>query len=228
MWSSHSHFCFGDMNSYSRIWKVEDHEVPHKCNYQINQTTDTMKYIEVYEIPNKSASQINQTTDTMKYIEVYEMPNKSASQIKQTIDTMKHIEVYEMPNISASQINQTIDPLEHKFILQCNTKLLSDEIIQDSLISQKEFALFLKEFSISIGNPRSYTSYYELNVPLQLDFVWAICPTSLGNDEKRLCLHSLLLNNVKNEFGLTVSDDRIETVKQTIEDLCANSWSHYS
>lgn len=153
---------------------------------------------------------------------------KYNSQIIQTKDTMKHIEVYEVPNKSASQINQTIDHLEHEFILQCNTKLLSDETIQDSLISQKDFALFLKEFSISIGDPRSYTSYYELNVPLQLDFVWAICPTSLGNDEKRSCLHSLLLNNVGNEFGLTVSDDKIETVKQTIENLCANSWSHYS
>jgi len=127
------------------------------------------------------------------------------------------------------QLYENKEAMEQEYILQCNTKLLSNAVVKDFLISQNEFASFLKEFSVSIGNPKKYSSsFFALDISLQLDFVWTICPYWLGINEKRACLNSLLLHNDGDEFGLTVSLDEIEKVKELVKHLCTQSYLHYS
>jgi hypothetical protein len=118
---------------------------------------------------------------------------------------------------------------ETDFVDECKSFLLSDDTLDDGLISQDEFANFLTEYCISLNvcDNAGVTNFefQNLSVELQLSFLLFICdqPQDL---ERKKCLDSLV--NEGGEFGYDLSVNEFALVEMEIEQLCSQSFQYAS
>lgn len=109
------------------------------------------------------------------------------------------------------------------FVDQCSAALLSDDVIQDGLISQDEFAAFLSNYcaQANLCDAGSQVDFTELSMQLQLSFVLLICDQP-EESERELCLDSLIDSG--EEFGYNVSEETNVDMEQEVGELCSQSY----
>lgn len=112
-----------------------------------------------------------------------------------------------------------------EFVEQCTFALLSDDAVDDGLISQDEFANFLTGYCILLNfcDPATEFDFESLSVQLQLAFVLFICdqPEDL---ERERCLDSL--NDMGGEFGYDMSAETFSVVEMEVKQLCSQAYPH--
>jgi len=102
----------------------------------------------------------------------------------------------------------------NSFITSCRAQLLSDNVLSDNLLSQREYADFL--YSLCNACDAS-TGFSGLPTSQQLSFLFAVCSSSRDFDK---CLGEIM-SSEKNgrEFGF---DARSKVFESDIEALCAS------
>lgn len=112
-----------------------------------------------------------------------------------------------------------------EFIDQCTTNLLSDDTIDDDLISQEEFSQFLSNLCVTLQVCEEGTSleFENLSVELQLSFVLFLCnePTESEREE---CLDEL--KEMGSSFGYSVGAQDPAILQTEIQELCVNAYDH--
>ena len=112
-----------------------------------------------------------------------------------------------------------------EFVEQCTSALLSDDTLDDGIISQDEFADFLTGYCISLNvcDPDTELDFDNLSVELQLVFVWSICdqPEDL---ERERCLDSL--KDMGGRFGYDMSAETFSIVEMEVKQLCFQAYPY--
>lgn len=112
-----------------------------------------------------------------------------------------------------------------EFVEQCTFVLLSDDTVDDGLISQDEFADFLSGYCIflNVCDPDTEFDFESLSVQLQLAFVLFICdqPEDL---ERERCLDSL--NDMGEQFGYDMSAETFSSLELEVKQLCSQAYPH--
>lgn len=114
---------------------------------------------------------------------------------------------------------------QQEFIDQCTVSLLSDDAVDDDLISQDEFTQFLSGYCIqqAICDPGSTLDFTNLSVELQLAFVMFICNEPM-EVEREQCLDEL--KNSGDSFGYFLQIEEREVLDTEIAELCAQAYLH--
>ncbi|KAL9184095.1 LOW QUALITY PROTEIN: hypothetical protein ACHAXT_002181 [Thalassiosira profunda] len=118
------------------------------------------------------------------------------------------------------------DAVKDGYVEECQASLLSDDSLEDGLISQAEFADMLFNLCLrNIACPhrgavlRGELSFEQLELSLQLDFVNGVCPQK--GPKRRECI--LGLNEMwleGNEFGLLVDEVDGVGLERLVHDMC--------
>ncbi|KAL7539367.1 hypothetical protein ACHAXR_009277, partial [Thalassiosira sp. AJA248-18] len=103
----------------------------------------------------------------------------------------------------------TPSPISKRFADECTSYLLSPDFLEDGIISQTEFVRFLIHHCIQKGicDDRTIITFEELNVSLQLEFIFGVCShdTQVG---KAQCIDNLkTMWRDGNQFGFDVDAD---------------------
>eukprot|EP00804_Cyclotella_cryptica_P015296 CCRYP_005407-RB/>CCRYP_005407-RB protein AED:0.31 eAED:0.31 QI:300/1/1/1/1/1/4/241/1227 len=117
--------------------------------------------------------------------------------------------------------------MSSSFVDECSSFLLSPDSITDGIVSQNEYASFLLSqcrFEGLCGDETSL-EFEQLDLVLQLKFVSGVCPY-FGSEERISCiddLESMWLGG--GEFGFRVSENRIDSVRKHVEDMCMDTYA---
>jgi hypothetical protein len=132
-----------------------------------------------------------------------------------------------LPSSSLRRRIQVAVDQETVFVDECTSFLLSDDTLDDGLISQDEFASFLSDYCILLGVCSADTEleFQNLSVELQLSFLLFICdqPQELEREE---CLDSFVSEG--GEFGYDLSLNEFAVVETEVEQLCSQSFQYAS
>jgi len=120
--------------------------------------------------------------------------------------------------------------LKNFFIDQCKSFLLTSPVIDDSMISNEEYTDFLVDFCIKQDVCESdYTTTFDnLIIFLQLEFLWAECDSTLPELVNEKCMDDFMTSAAEEdgEFGFILTDDNEDEINVKIEDLCVNIWPY--
>lgn len=121
--------------------------------------------------------------------------------------------------------------LKNYFIDQCKSFLLTSPVTDDSMISNEEYTDFLVDFCIKQGvcSPDYTTTFENLDMFLELEFLWAECDRStLPESVNEKCMDDFMASAAEEggDFGFLMTDDNSDEIETKIEDLCINVWPH--
>jgi hypothetical protein len=109
----------------------------------------------------------------------------------------------------------------------CETELLSDEVIDDGIISQDDFASKLAEFceTFTVDNVAGFQCpedrFSSLDVNLQLIFAFGVCRDDDPMVTQLQCLQGLLnVDGMGMEFGYMVTTETMPVVEMDVYQLC--------
>jgi hypothetical protein len=110
------------------------------------------------------------------------------------------------------------------FISSCTDSFLSDSVVEDGILSQKEFAAELVVFCKTYTNPLQggcEKTFTQLSAQVQLLFANEVCPIKKGMQGQMDCVKDLdTLNVMGTDFGYIVSPGRMPKVEMKVENMC--------
>jgi hypothetical protein len=110
------------------------------------------------------------------------------------------------------------------FIGSCTDSFLSDAVLQDGILSQKDFAAGLVGFCKTYTNPLQVgceKTFTQLSIQVQLLFANAVCPIEGGMQAQMDCVKDLdTLNEMGTDFGYIVSQEMMPQVEMNVENMC--------
>jgi len=120
-----------------------------------------------------------------------------------------------MTNSPSTRPNLAIKP--NSFVTECRKTLLSSEFVEDGVISQLEFVLFLLHHCRAEGlcDDDFEMTFEGLDVRLQLNFMLAACGEELED-----CIGEPAS---RNKFGFVVNDEDIEA---SINKICTGPFAY--
>lgn len=131
-----------------------------------------------------------------------------------------------------SQTTQGYSASERAFANQCVSELLSDSVLFDGIISQKEFAGGMNKFcqlftaSAMALDPAfacPNDEFYSLPTGVQLLFSEVICGKEDTMQTRMKCLDDLRdLNSMGYDYGYIVTDEKMADVQMGVDNMCIN------
>jgi hypothetical protein len=118
---------------------------------------------------------------------------------------------------------------QQDFFTYCRATLLSEAVLGDGLISQRDFTENLVLFC-AMENVAGFqcpeNQFSSLPKDLQLVFAFAVCPEGDGSDLQMKCLDGLdSLDEVGTEFGYIATDETMVDVELDVEIMCSRLFS---
>jgi len=147
-------------------------------------------------------------------------PPSTSSSAPSHRPTLQH-QPHDAPSTSSSE----------SFADECASHLLTPEISKDKIVSQTEFASFLLRHCIRAGlcDDAMDISFEELEVGLQLEFVWGACSNRMANGHDEHggtieCIEGLeAMWRSGEEFGFDASTKNLES---RVRDMCWMSFGY--
>ncbi len=157
---------------------------------------------------------------------------KKMESIQHTLEIESSTRAYEGPDNLADLTDFTgTEAKKEHFVSECTQYLLSSDITSNNKISQVDSTHFLIYYSILVGicpgrstDPCTKVIFEAIPVPMQLAFVWALCPFDIISGEDEICLSGLDAQG--EEFGwlITGTDENWNYVSAEVANYCEALW----